>query len=212
VTVVAKKLVPSATHAEGACHRFDFAAPGVRPFGGQHVFHRAVDVVGKIQVKVTIAIGVEESTPCAPASVGDTCPLAGPFERTVAAIAIKLVRPKVRHIQIDEPVVVIVAGANAAAPAVVANTGFIGDILESAAAKISVQHVLPAQSYGRRFLVELPGVYKINVQQSIAIVVEHRNAGPSRFQNVILVRPSAIEYGSDPSFLRSIYKHRIDRR
>ena len=102
----------------------------------------ALDVVGDVEVEVSIVVRVKERRPGAPAGVGDPRPLGNLLERAVAAIAVKAVGAEVGDVEVNAAVVVVVSGRDAAPPAFVGDPRPRGDVFEGAVAPIAVECAL----------------------------------------------------------------------
>ena len=87
---------------------------------------------------------------------GDAGLLGDLLERAVAAISIEAVAAEIRDVEIDMPVVVEVAGANAQAPLIRKEPGPLCHIFEPPVAEIAVQSVAAASNDTRRILFAGP--------------------------------------------------------
>ena len=168
---------------------------------------RRLDVARDVEVEIAVAVGVEERAAGAPAASRDAGAGSHVLERAVTTVAEQRVRAPVRHVEIEAAVAIDIAGARAAAPRREIHARLLGDVLELPSAEVAIEGIAMRDPLARRR--ELRRRHQIDVEQSIAVVVEQRDAAAGRFEDVILGRTAAIHL---PRQLRTDVKgHRHGR-
>jgi len=118
-----------------------------------------------------------------------------PRERPVAAVDVEDVPAEVRDEEVGIAVAIDVADRDAAPPAVVADAGRLGHVLERAVALVAVERVLPLLD--DLPAVEPPAVDDVEVEVAVAVVVEKREAAAARLEEMGLLLPPAPDDGRD---------------
>ena len=165
-------------------------APDERPLRAHDRVPGRIDVARDIQVQVAVRIRVEKGAAGAPAAGRDTRARGDFIEGAVATVAEQEVRPPVGDVEIETPVVVDIPGAHAVAPGRAVHARLLRHVFEFPSSKVAVEGVPVRDALACRR--ELGGRRQIDVQSSVAVVVEQRDAAAARFQNVVLRRPAAV--------------------
>src|ERR1700722_465916 len=134
---------------------------------------------------MTVAVIVDESTAGAPCFTRacDAGFLTDVGECSIAIVVIEDILAIVRDVQILEAIVVIVADADALAPAGVCEAGFLSDIGEGAVVVVAVEMI--RWSFLRsEAAVKLCAVDDEDVGPAVVIIVEDRDASAGGFDNI----------------------------
>src|SRR5580765_612640 len=153
---------------------------------------RRLDVARDVEVQIAVAVGIKERASRAPAAGGHAGAGSHLLEGAVATIAEQRVRSPVGHVEIEAAVAVEIAGARAAAPRREIHARLPGYVLELPSPEVAIEGISMWNTLTRRR--ELRPGHQVNVEQSIAVVVEQRNAAAGRFEDVILGRSAAIHF------------------
>jgi len=108
------------------------------------------------------------------------------LEGAIASVPEELVDAQVRHIEIGEPVIIVIPGGGGAAESAARETGTFGDVLEGAVAPVPVKPVrlsFPAAGWVGRPRERAP-VQQEEVDPAVVIIVEHRTAGAIGEQDI----------------------------
>ncbi len=193
VTEVAiERIAPAGQAGRPARHRHPLVAAQPR-FGRRRVREIEIDVVGDEEVEAAVPVVVDEGAAGIPARarLRETRGLRDLLEPS-AGVPEQPVLPVVGHQEIGVPVVVDVAGARALPPApLLGQPRGPRDILEPAVAGVPVQErprLLPL-----RKSVERRPVDEEEIEPAVVVVVEQRDAGAGRLEQVP-VRVHAAEH------------------
>ena len=206
VADVLEEQIRLAGKPDGADHDVRAAAPHERPLRADDRVPRRVHVARDVEVEVAVAVGVEECAAGAPAAGGDPRPHRDLFERAVPAVAEQRVGTPVRDVEIEAAVAVEIPGARAAPPGREVHARMLRHVLELPATEVAVERVamrdtLPA---GR----ELGACDQVDVEETVAVVVEQRDAAAGRFENVVLGRAAAIDLSGQLRSFLECHRHR----
>src|ERR1035441_9805444 len=145
-----------------------------------------IDVVGDEEVEAPVAIVIDETAARGPADV--VVPEAG-FARDIGegtvAVVVKqdIVSPESDE-EIDEAIVVVVAGTDSLSPAGEGDAGLLGDVGEGAVMQIAVEMAGRLLSFRETF--EAAAVDQEDVGPAVVVEVEGGSAAARRFENVAL--------------------------
>ena len=148
-----------------------------------------LDVARDVEIQVAVAVGVEERAAGAPAAGRHARAGGDILERAVAAIPEQRIRSPVGDVEIEAAVAVEVAGAGAAAPRRQVDPRCLRHVLELPSAEVAVERIAMRDALARR--AELCAGDQVDVEQSVAVVVEQGDAAARRFEDVILCRAAA---------------------
>ena len=113
------------------------------------------------------------------------------LERAVAAVAEQHVRAPVGDVEIEAAVAVEIAGAGAAAPGRQVHARLLRDVLELPSPEVAIERVPVRDALACRR--QLGTGDQIDVEQSVAVVVEQGDAAAGRFEDVVLGRTAAVD-------------------
>jgi hypothetical protein len=137
---------------------------------------------------MAVAVVVDKSAAGAPgfARACDAGFFADVGEGAVAIVVIEDILAVVGYVQILEAVVIVIADADALAPAAVREAGFLGDIGKRAVVIVAVEMIGGSvlYVYGRAF--ELCTVDDEDVGPTVVVVIEDGDAGAGGFDDVLL--------------------------
>ena len=144
---------------------------------------------------MAVAVVVDEGAAIAPGFSGarDTCLFAYVGECSVAVVVIEDVLSVVGDVEIFPPVVVVIADADALAPAGVGEAGFLRDVGESAVVIVVVK--MARGRFCGRGRVEACPVDNENVRPAVVVVIEDGDARSGGFDDVFLAVHAAENYG-----------------
>ena len=131
---------------------------------------RGVDVVGDEEVEVSVAIDVDERAARAPQRRAGPAGVGHLGEPAAAGIAIEGVRADVGDVQVDQAVVVDVAGARPHPVAAVSDVRGGRHVLERAVAPVSIQPV--ARAPGHRGIGERAAVDEKHIEPAVVVEIE----------------------------------------
>ena len=171
-------------------------APDERPLRPHDGIPRRLDVACDVEVQIAVAVGIEERASGAPAAGGDAGAGRHLLERAVATIAEQRVRSPVGDVEIEEAVAVEIAGARAAAPGGEIHARLPGDVLELPSPEVAIEGIAMWDTLTCRR--ELGAGHQVDVEQSVAVVVEQGDAAAGRFEDVVLGRSAAIHFRGQP--------------
>ena len=177
-------------------HDLRSVAPGERPLRAHDGLPRRVDVARDVQVQIAVGVRIKERTSRAPAAGGHAGADRHLLERAVATVAEQRVRAPVGDVEIETAVAVDIAGARAAAPGREIHARSLGDVLELPSPEVAIEGIAMRDALTCRRQLR-PG-HEIDVEQSIAVVVEQRDAAAGRFEDVVLGRSAAIHLRGQP--------------
>ena len=189
VADVLEEQVGFARQAGGPDHDVRAVAPDEGALRSLQRVRRRLYIARDVEIEIAVAVGVEKRAAAAPAASRETRPFRGVLERAVTAVAEQDVRPPVRHIEIEPAIAVHIAHTRAASPGCHVDAGLLRDILELPAAQIAIEHV--PMRYSRASRGQLGRRDEIDVEQSVAVVVEQRDAAAGGLEDVILCRTAA---------------------
>ncbi len=176
----------------------------------KHVFERAVDVAGDVQVEPAVPVGIEEGGRRVPARRLDADPRRDVLEAPAAKVAVEHVAAEVRDQDVGPAVVVVVGDRRARSPfALASDAGAVRHVLESAVGALVIEGVLAPLDDPRA--VEPPAVDEVDVESAVPVVVEERRAGPRRVEEVILLGPSRLENAGDAQPSRDVDESKTGR-
>ena len=161
-----------------------------RPLRAHDGIPRRLDVARDVEVQIAVAVGIEERAARAPAAGGDAGAGSHLLERAVATVAEQRVRSPIGDVEIEAAVAVEIAGARAAAPGREIHARLLGYVLELPSPEVAIEGISMWDTLTRRR--ELRRGHQIDVEQSIAVVVEQGDAAAGRFEDVVLGRSAAI--------------------
>ncbi len=152
-----------------------------------------IDIVADEKIEIPVAIEIHPRGASRPVRIIDAGFARDIGEGTVAIIVIEHVAAEVGHVEIEEAVVIIVAGSHAHAIADVSHSGFFSDVDESQLTRFGQQIFeqpvarFPAgRGREERFAaVEGRALHQIDVQVAVVIVVEQRHAGTHDLGHVV---------------------------
>ena len=144
---------------------------------------------------MAVAVVVDEGTAIAPgfSGAGDAGFVAHVRECSVAVVVIKDVLSVVGDIEIFPTVVVVIADANALAPAGVGKSGLLRDIGESAVVIVVIE--MARGRFSRSGRVKAGAVDDENVGPAVVVVVEDGDTRSGGFDDVFLGVHAAEDYG-----------------
>src|SRR6185503_5345114 len=111
------------------------------------------------------------------------------LERAVAAIPEQRIRSPVGDVEIEPAVAVEVASGRAAAPRREIDARGLRHVFELPAAPVAVERIAVRDAVTRR--AELRAGDQVDVEQSVAVVVEQGDAAAGRLEDVIFGRAAA---------------------
>ena len=166
------------------------------------------------QIELAVVVVVEEPRARAPPASRDTPARLGHVgERAVAVVVIQRVAAVIRHVEIFEAVVVVVAHRDAHAVLVLRHAGesrLLRDIDERAVRSLVVQPVpecrvgLVRQLARGHRVVEPGAVRQEDVQPAVVVVVQQRHAAAHRLDQVLVRRRGVLVREGDPGCLRGV--------
>ena len=173
-----------------------------------------VEVVGDVEVQSFVAIDVGEA--CTHGPLGPRQDRVAEFpEASVAQVLEQLVGAVVGEKDVRIAVVVDVAGGDAHAVAVCAHAGCIGDVNKAQTpipANVAVQPVNGRIAHGSgdfgQALGHRAALHQPDVEQAVAVEVEHADAGPHGFQNPALADHAVDVPEAKPGILRHLAEPR----
>ncbi len=175
-----------ALETEGSEHDLE-AFPVERRLGVEHVGERAVDVGADEEILVAVAVGVEEDRAGRPAVDAGSSVYA--LEGAVAAVAVEHVGAEVADEEIGGAVAVDVARRDPRPPALIGNPGGGAHLDEAPAAVVAIEAV--GATLHHLAAGEAPAVDHVEVEVAVAVVVDQRQAGAARLEQVRLLRTAA---------------------
>ena len=148
-----------------------------------------VEIARYEEVQIAIAVivgkggtGMPDVATTHPGASGDV------GKASVAPVPVQDVRTEVGHEEIDLPVVVVVRRHTPETPAPARHTRFRGDIDEGAVAVIAVQMIGGFGGGLALKLCQCRAVHQVQVQPTVAVVVEPASAAAIHFEHVILLQ------------------------
>ena len=158
-------------------------------------FLPGIDVVGHEEIEVAVAIDVQKGTTGTPQigiGAGGVRDLGKP---SLASIAIQLIRADAGHIQVDQAVIVVVAGAGTHAVLAVPDARRRGHVLEGSIAAVPVHAV--TRSAGNGDIGHRAAVHQEDVEPAVIVEVEEETARPH-------------DLGKEPVFAGAVDVHEVE--
>ena len=147
-------------------------------------------VARHVQIEIAVGVGVEERAARAPAAGRDAGLRRDVLEGAVALVPEQHVGAPVGDVEIDAAVAVGVARADALSPGREIDAGLRRHVLEAPAAQIAEERVAMRDALPRRG--QLGAGDDVDVEPSVAVVVEERDAVAAGLEDVVLGRTAAV--------------------
>ena len=183
-------------------HAFVKARPGLR-YRRRSQVH--VDVISYKQVEPSVAVVIHKSAAGVPplAIAGDAGLLAHVRECSVAVVVIQHVLPKVRHKQIVEAVIVVVADANSLSPARMRQPSFGRHVGKRPVPVVFEKMIRGFLSRGETF--QPRPIHEENIEPAVVVVIIESDAAPRGFEKIlVLVLTAENRLGIEFGFARHI--------
>ena len=148
-----------------------------------------VEVAGNEKIEPAIAVVITPGRAGAPALARYTELLGHVCKRAVTVIVIEPRNSEVANEDVGPAIVIVIADRHAHSPTLVGDTGFISHIFELPIAEIMIKRG------AWRLFFSLKGrncrtVEKIDIRQTIAVVIKNCHAARGHFKNVVFGRRS----------------------
>src|SRR5580704_3696676 len=179
--VVVKNIFPALQTRRTARYQHTFIKARTR-FRHGRCGQVHVDVIGNEKVEAAIAIVIDKRTTGVPtrAPARHTRPLAHVGESPVTIVAIQNILAVISYEQILPPVVVVVADANALAPARVPYSRLGGNVGEGAIAIVTEKMRSGFAARGKAF--EPRTIYQENIEPAVVVIIIKSNTAAGGFK------------------------------
>src|SRR5439155_2993891 len=162
-----------------------------------------IDVVGDEQVQMPVAIVVEKGAACAPLRVlaQETRPFRNVRKSAVTVVVIENVLAPVHDKKVVKAVVVVVADADALAPAEAGQSGLLRHVLEGAVAIVAQQPI----GRDRLSASQSSTIHKKDIEPAVVVVIEEGRAATGSLDDVLVLRAAAVDgWRGEPSPQRHV--------
>ena len=140
----------------------------------------------------------------------DTCLPSHILKGSISTIPIELILSPIADEQIDFPVIVIVANANALSPAAVGEICLLCDVGKSAVTAIPIEVIGRLVTFGETF--QDGSIDLENVQKAIVVVVKKRNSTTGRLEQILVgLLATKHRHGIQPCLAGDIGKSALER-
>ena len=181
------------------------AAPGRNALG------RKVQVLGHVEIEITVPVVVAEASSRAPARQIDAGGLADVAEPARALVPVQDIGAVIGHVEVEVAVPVVVGHRAAHAPTRIADPGRAGIVLKGAVAQVAVEGVGRGRGrVGRAF--QPRAVDQVDVEPTVAVVVEKRAPAAFGFNDVVFDLPAGTHLKVKSGGLGHFGKERGSRR
>src|SRR6185437_7600663 len=185
-TVVVKKIATAWDQSARAAfhrHAFPVAVRGGTWFWKRVQIERQVVGDEKIQMAVAIIIDPGAAGPPQLRRLDKACFFRHVGECAIPVVAVEDVLAPVSDEEVFEAIVVVVANGNGARPSFANKPGLFGDIGESAVAVVLIKAIGRAL----RRALQASAVECENIEPTVVVVIEKRDAAADHLQDVILL-------------------------
>ena len=211
VAIVVKQVVGFALEPVGAAHDIH-TTEGTEGEGDAGItLYRLIcevpmHVAGYEQIEAAIAVEVAPRGARGPIAERDTSLLSNIGEGAVVVVAVETVLAEVGDVEVGPAIVIEVADDRTKSPAIVGDTGLRSDVREGAVVIVVEERGMRRGGFAGLCL-HRRSVDEVDVEPSVVVEIEQRDAGADAFKDVGLLRRAHLMVpGSEPGFLCDVFK------